>query len=204
MASGMKQYHITEKAVQETFVSDFPNVALLDPASLCSEVQRLTEELALSNARVSTLEAENKTLKLKLKQKKNAETNYSKHLFKYYKEFPDLYDLCEEMGALTHQSKQSKRDLERSFVGDTICQVGTIPSWTIHTTSAESRWTSKLAANRNVKQKIPVPRVEDFPVMPCEFTGFTLKPDGFVSGNPAIDLPSDTNQKSKLDSGCCS
>jgi primary-amine oxidase len=125
-------------------------------------------------------------------------------LFKYYKEFPDLYDLCEEMGALTHQSKQSKRDLERSFVGDTICQVGTIPSWTIHTTSAESRWTSKLAANRNVKQKIPVPRVEDFPVMPCEFTGFTLKPDGFVSGNPAIDLPSDTNQKSKLDSGCCS
>ena len=24
-----------------------------------------------------------------------------------------------------------------------------------------------------------VPRVEDFPVMPCESTGFTLKPDGF-------------------------
>ena len=34
-----------------------------------------------------------------------------------------------------------------------------------------------------------VPRVEDFPVMPCEFTGFTLKPDGFFQGNPAIDLP---------------
>jgi hypothetical protein len=128
----MKQYHITEKAVQETFVSDFPNVALLDAASLRSEVQRLTEELALSNARVSTLEAENKTLKLKLKEKKKAETNYSKHLSKYFKDSPDLYDLCEEMGALTHQSKQSKRVLERSFVGDTICQVGTIPSWTIH------------------------------------------------------------------------
>jgi hypothetical protein len=66
----MKQYHITEKAVQETFVSDFPNVALLDPASLCAEVQRLTEELALSNARVSMLEAENKTLKLKVKNKR--------------------------------------------------------------------------------------------------------------------------------------
>jgi hypothetical protein len=51
------------------FVSDFPNVALLDPASLRSKVQRLTEELARWNARVSTLEAENKTLKLKLKRK---------------------------------------------------------------------------------------------------------------------------------------
>jgi primary-amine oxidase len=46
--------------------------------------------------------------------------------------------------------------------------------------------------------------VEDFPVMPCEFTGFTLKPDGFFSGNPAIGLPSDTKQKSKLNIGCCS
>jgi primary-amine oxidase len=29
---------------------------------------------------------------------------------------------------------------------------------------------------------------EDFPVMPCEYTGFTLKPAGFFDGNPAIDL----------------
>jgi len=50
-----------------------------------------------------------------------------------------------------------------------------------------------------------VPRVEDFPVMNCEMTGFTLKPDGFGSGNPAIDLPPETNAKSKLDTkgGCC-
>ena len=47
------------------------------------------------------------------------------------------------------------------------------------------------------------PRVEDFPVMPTESTGFTLKPDGFSLGNPAIDLPPETNAKSKLDSGCC-
>ncbi|CAB9499629.1 Copper amine oxidase 1 [Seminavis robusta] len=48
-----------------------------------------------------------------------------------------------------------------------------------------------------------VPRVEDFPIMNCEMTGFSLKPDGFNSGNPAIDLPPETNTKSKLDSGCC-
>mmetsp|Transcript_83846 Transcript_83846/g.237063 ORF Transcript_83846/g.237063 Transcript_83846/m.237063 type:complete len:532 (-) Transcript_83846:243-1838(-) len=45
-----------------------------------------------------------------------------------------------------------------------------------------------------------VPRVEDFPVMPCESTGFTLKPDGFSLGNPAIDLPAETNTASH----CCS
>jgi primary-amine oxidase len=31
-------------------------------------------------------------------------------------------------------------------------------------------------------------RPEDFPVMPCEYVGFTLKPDGFFDHNPAIDL----------------
>ncbi len=31
-------------------------------------------------------------------------------------------------------------------------------------------------------------RPEDFPVMPCEYTGFTLKPSGFFDRNPGIDL----------------
>jgi primary-amine oxidase len=31
-------------------------------------------------------------------------------------------------------------------------------------------------------------RPEDFPVMPVEYTGFTLKPVGFFDANPAIDL----------------
>jgi primary-amine oxidase len=31
-------------------------------------------------------------------------------------------------------------------------------------------------------------RPEDFPVMPVEYTGFTLKPSGFFDANPAIDL----------------
>jgi len=50
-----------------------------------------------------------------------------------------------------------------------------------------------------------IPRVEDFPVMPCETTGFTLKPDGFFSGNPTIDIKPETNKKSALDgNSCCS
>jgi primary-amine oxidase len=31
-------------------------------------------------------------------------------------------------------------------------------------------------------------RPEDFPVMPVEYAGFTLKPFGFFDANPAIDL----------------
>mmetsp|Transcript_44446 Transcript_44446/g.96647 ORF Transcript_44446/g.96647 Transcript_44446/m.96647 type:complete len:678 (-) Transcript_44446:296-2329(-) len=47
-----------------------------------------------------------------------------------------------------------------------------------------------------------VPRLEDFPVMPCEMTGFSIKPDNFFSGNPAIDLPPEKNAASKLAAGC--
>ena len=43
-----------------------------------------------------------------------------------------------------------------------------------------------------------VPRVEDFPVMPCESTGFTLRPNGFLLGNPSIHLPPEINTASKL------
>jgi primary-amine oxidase len=31
-------------------------------------------------------------------------------------------------------------------------------------------------------------RPEDFPVMPCEYAGSTLKPFGFFDRNPGIDL----------------
>ena len=34
-----------------------------------------------------------------------------------------------------------------------------------------------------------VPRPEDWPVMPVEYTGFTLQPVGFFDRNPAINLP---------------
>ena len=42
---------------------------------------------------------------------------------------------------------------------------------------------------------------EDFPVMNCESTGFTLKPDGFLNGNVGIDIPYEANAASKQ-SGC--
>jgi primary-amine oxidase len=41
-------------------------------------------------------------------------------------------------------------------------------------------------------------RVEDFPVQPCITTGFKLMPYGFFNGNPAIDLPSETNTASRF------
>lgn len=34
-----------------------------------------------------------------------------------------------------------------------------------------------------------LPRTEDFPIMPCESTGFVFKPDCFSDGNPALDVP---------------
>ncbi|MGW3345749.1 primary-amine oxidase [Nonomuraea rubra] len=34
-----------------------------------------------------------------------------------------------------------------------------------------------------------VPRPEDWPVMPVEYTGFTLKPAGFFDRNPTLDVP---------------
>ena len=34
-----------------------------------------------------------------------------------------------------------------------------------------------------------VPRPEDWPVMPVEYIGFSLKPVGFFDRNPAIDVP---------------
>ena len=43
-------------------------------------------------------------------------------------------------------------------------------------------------------------RPEDFPVMPVESAGFTLKPVGFFRGNPGIDIPYQPNAASTL---CC-
>lgn len=43
-----------------------------------------------------------------------------------------------------------------------------------------------------------VPRVEDFPVMPCEVTGFMMKPFCFFDQNPGVDVPFSVNKASKL------
>ncbi|MCZ7430452.1 primary-amine oxidase [Streptomyces sp. WMMC1477] len=37
-----------------------------------------------------------------------------------------------------------------------------------------------------------LPRLEDWPVMPVDSTGFTLRPTGFFDRNPALDLPAET------------
>jgi primary-amine oxidase len=34
-----------------------------------------------------------------------------------------------------------------------------------------------------------LPRPEDWPVMPCDYVGFTLKPAGFFDCNPSLDVP---------------
>jgi primary-amine oxidase len=38
-----------------------------------------------------------------------------------------------------------------------------------------------------------VPRPEDWPVMPVDYTGFTLKPVGFFDRNPTLDVPASTS-----------
>jgi primary-amine oxidase len=54
---------------------------------------------------------------------------------------------------------------------------------------------------------------EDFPVMPVEYTGFMLKPNGFFDANPANDIAPDRNTRSVMagkqqpdgtcDEACC-
>jgi primary-amine oxidase len=64
-----------------------------------------------------------------------------------------------------------------------------------------------IAKNRNIENEdivvwhsfghTHVCKPEDFPVMPVEYAGFTLKPNGFFAENPAMDLPPDPNAASK-------
>ena len=42
-----------------------------------------------------------------------------------------------------------------------------------------------------------IPRIEDWPVMPAETTGFFLKPVNFFSANPGLDIPPDRNTASR-------
>ena len=98
-------------------------------------------------------------------------------------------------------AKLAHRDTERWPAGDfTVQSTGGegLPAWTAEDRGVEDEdvvlWHSFGLLH--------VPRVEDFPVMPCESTGFTLKPDGFFSGNPTIDLAPSAAGDGK--SKCCS
>ncbi|KAL2807864.1 copper amine oxidase [Aspergillus granulosus] len=51
------------------------------------------------------------------------------------------------------------------------------------------------------------PRIEDFPVMPMERISVMLKPDGFFTKNPALDVPQSTqnfNKSTLHPESCCS
>ncbi len=47
-----------------------------------------------------------------------------------------------------------------------------------------------------------VPRPEDYPVMPTAYIGFLLKPAGFFTANPALDVPP-SKKAAKPGGGCC-
>ena len=42
---------------------------------------------------------------------------------------------------------------------------------------------------------------EDFPIMPVEYAGFTLKPNGFFDSNIAMNLPAARNEHSRDNHG---
>lgn len=46
------------------------------------------------------------------------------------------------------------------------------------------------------------PRTEDWPVMPVDLAGFTLKPDGFFDRNPTLDVPASQRHGQCNSSGC--
>ncbi|MDI9974253.1 primary-amine oxidase [Rhodococcus sp. IEGM 1307] len=47
------------------------------------------------------------------------------------------------------------------------------------------------------------PRPEDWPIMPVDYTGFTLKPSGFFDRNPALDVPRTTSKHCATGGGSC-
>lgn len=51
-----------------------------------------------------------------------------------------------------------------------------------------------------------IPRTEDWPVMPVDYSGFWFKPHGFLDENPTMDLPSTVESRKSDDSAeqsCC-
>lgn len=47
------------------------------------------------------------------------------------------------------------------------------------------------------------PRTEDWPVMPVEYCGFSLKPSGFFDRNPTLDVPASTGGHCAAESDSC-
>ncbi|MFI1259076.1 primary-amine oxidase [Streptomyces netropsis] len=64
-----------------------------------------------------------------------------------------------------------------------------VPQWT---TGGESLENTELTLWHTFGPT-HIPRLEDWPVMPVETSGFSLKPTGFFDRNPALDLPGDSS-----------
>jgi primary-amine oxidase len=85
------------------------------------------------------------------------------------------------------------------FVEDELSAAG--PSTVMHT--GQGGLAEMTAKNRNIDDcdlvmwhtvaLTHVPRPEDWPVMPVEYTGFHLIPVGFFNENPTLDLPRNCN-----------
>ena len=48
-----------------------------------------------------------------------------------------------------------------------------------------------------------IPRLEDWPVMPVAYIGFTIKPSGFFDRNPALDVPPSSDNSCQNNCDCC-
>jgi primary-amine oxidase len=71
------------------------------------------------------------------------------------------------------------------------------------------RWTEQDRAIDNTDivlwytfSHLHLPRPEDYPVMPTAYIGFLLKPAGFFTANPALDVPP-SKKAAKAGGGCC-
>lgn len=66
-----------------------------------------------------------------------------------------------------------------------------LPAWTAADRSLENKdvvlWHTFAVTH--------APRPEDWPVMPVEYAGFSLKPVGFFDRNPALDVPPPTGHR---------
>lgn len=98
------------------------------------------------------------------------------------------------------------------YKGDELYPAGDYPSqhegW-----AGLPTWTKK---NRSLEEEdivlwhsfgfTHIPRPEDWPVMPVDYSGFWFKPQGFLDQNPTMDLPAelgDSSCSSDQDSHCC-
>ena len=71
------------------------------------------------------------------------------------------------------------------------CDLGAISRTAIHATSPVSTCMQLPAPCdlATISPRPPQVRTEDYPIMPCEHVGFTLKPCGFFDAAPCTDVP---------------